>query len=168
MRIFIGIKFPNCLQEILKIQEVLRVQDPYANHTKPDNIHMTLAFLGELDAREASRVKQILEDFRQQSFEITLRHLRRLRDMAVLEAEPEPELLSMQGKLEEELRKAGFRLERRPFYPHITLSRKTKADAKGTYEIKSTVREIILFSSERDERGLVYRPLYIRKLEKRE
>ena len=165
MRIFIGIKFPDCLEAILKIQEELRSLDPKANYTKKDNIHLTLAFLGELNDWQVARAKQILKGIEHPEFSAKIVRASKLRDMAVLEVAPEPLLLSLQSKVEECLRSAGFALDRRRFYPHITLSRKTKAQVSGSFSIKSTVQEIVLFSSERNEKGLIYRPLYIKKLE---
>ena len=133
MRIFIGIKFPDCLEAILKIQEELRGLDPKANYTKKDNIHLTLAFLGELNDWQVARAKQILKGIEHPEFSAKIVRASKLRDMAVLEVAPEPLLLSLQSKVEECLRSAGFALDRRRFYPHITLSRKTKAHVSGSF-----------------------------------
>lgn len=167
MRIFIGIKLDDCLEEIIKIQEGLKLLDPEANYTKKDNIHMTLAFLGELLERDVLKLKNILDRIDYFSFEIETLKVKRMRDMLILEVKPETALLDLQSILEENLRRAGFYLENRKFYPHITLSRKTKINVDKVYKLKSAVREMIIFSSERSENGLTYRPLHIKKLDYR-
>lgn len=167
MRIFIGIKLDDCLEEIIKIQEDLKLLDPEANYTKKDNIHMTLAFLGELLERDVLKLKNILDRIDYFSFEIETLKVKRMRDMLILEVKPETALLDLQSILEENLRRAGFYLENRKFYPHITLSRKTKINVDKVYKLKSAVREMIIFSSERSENGLTYRPLHIKKLDYR-
>lgn len=166
MRIFIGIKIEDCLERIIEVQDNLRRRDYYANYTRSGNIHLTLAFLGEKGNEEIKKLGETLDQINYNTFDITINKLTNLRDMVVLEVEKTAPLLELQNILRKKLFLAGFSLDKRKYYPHITLSRKTNLQIEEDLLMKECVQEIILFSSERRENVLTYRPLHIKKLYK--
>ena len=67
-----------------------------------------------------------------------------------------------------ELTKAGFSLDNRPFKAHMTLARRVRLPEGRLLKmppVQMQVKEICLMKSERGEKGLVYTPLYKKKLE---
>ncbi|HHZ18613.1 MAG TPA: RNA 2',3'-cyclic phosphodiesterase [Acholeplasmataceae bacterium] len=160
MRIFIGIKPEDCLKEILEIQESFRSLSLPGNYTFPDNIHMTLLFLGELDEAAVSAVKVALRQIEYPRFDIHINKLKNLRDMIVLEAAREPELMELQEKVRLAVAGRDIRTDDRPFYPHITLIRQCNHRTDEPVRLKTMVREVILFSSERINNRLTYVPLF--------
>lgn len=58
----------------------------------------------------------------------------------------------------------GFLLENRPYFAHLTLARKTDYVVNKAVLLTTTVENIVLFASERQETGLVYRRIVDVKL----
>jgi 2'-5' RNA ligase len=92
-----------------------------------EKIHLTLAFLGSLSPGEIGEATRIAAAVRSPRFGFTLDHVGSFRRARVAWAGP-PEtpaaLASLQSNLADALRGAGFRLDERPFAPHVTLARK--------------------------------------------
>jgi len=62
IRTFICIEIPQSIKErIHTLQEILRQIDAQISWTKPSNIHLTLKFLGGVEAARIERVKKALE-----------------------------------------------------------------------------------------------------------
>jgi 2'-5' RNA ligase len=163
MRTFVGIKV--CSDALLKIQEDLRRCYPAANHTLPGNIHLTLVFLGELSESQARDVVNILKRLRYPSFQIEINKIKNLRDMIIAEVKPAGELMVLQELLMRDLAALNLQLEKRRYYPHITLTRKAETELMMTVQIPLTVREVTLFVSERRNQVLTYTPIFIAKLQ---
>lgn len=90
-------------------------------------IHLTLAFLGEVDSE---RMPAALEaaSVRARGFEGAFDQIGSFRRAGVAwagMADPPRELLALERKLASRLREAGFALEEREFTPHVTLARRT-------------------------------------------
>lgn len=160
MRAFIGIKLDECLQEIVDIQEEFREVNNNANFSLKNNIHLTLAFLGEINVKQVNEVKGILNDIKINSFMLKINKIKNMRDMIILEVEQNDNLLRLQSIIESELIEKGFNLEKRKFYPHITLIRKINMNINREIDLKSRISECILFSSERINNILTYTPVY--------
>lgn len=165
MRAFIGTRLNDCNHKILEVQDFLKSEDPNANYTRFENLHLTLVFLGEVNNKEIGVLKKILDNIDRSAFVITTRKLMIMRDKAVLEIEPHNHLNALYDELTDELQKNGFLSERRKYYPHITLSRKTRLNLEKEIVMSSNVDEIILFSSERIANLLTYTPMHIKRLE---
>ena len=94
-----------------------------------ENIHLTLAFLGELDAAGEALARTLADRVRGTAFTLSLDELggfRRARVAWAGASTPDPALMAVQAGLEARLRDAGFELEERPFKPHVTLARKVE------------------------------------------
>jgi 2'-5' RNA ligase len=147
----------------LEVVESLKSKDPKANYTRPENIHLTLAFLGEINEKEKALIKGVVDGLDNPPFGISINKLRNFKDMAILEVKPNQHLTKLYESLVEGLAGCGILLEKRKYYPHITLSRKTVLRVDKDFEMKSNVEEIILFSSER-RAILTYLPIHIKRL----
>ncbi|HBP25864.1 MAG TPA: RNA 2',3'-cyclic phosphodiesterase [Acholeplasmatales bacterium] len=164
MRAFIGIDLPDCKPELVKIQERLKNQSSAGNFTLSSNLHLTVLFLGDIDSSMEKEVRSVLEKLSLPPFEITITGLTNLRDMIIAQIGPSGPLSELYRLLFENLSALGLALENRPFFPHVTLVRKTGLKAEESLGISAKVREIILFASERIEGVLTYRPVHRKKL----
>jgi len=93
-----------------------------------EKIHMTLAFLGEIDDDARRRASEAARPVALPPFDLALDRVGGFRRARVAWAgasqAPAP-LLELQSRLEAGLRASGFDLEERAFAPHVTLARKT-------------------------------------------
>ena len=115
-----------------------------------DNIHLTLAFLGDLDDERSALAAGVR--VKGDAFEMSLDRLGAFRRARVAWAgcgEPPAALLTLEARLGEKLRGLGFELEERPYTPHVTLLRKTEQylKAEPMEVIAWTVREYTLVAS---------------------
>lgn len=130
MRAFIAIDLPDAIRAVLREKQgAFRAVCPEARWTRPEGIHLTLKFLGEISE---ARVKQVSDALGAlgpvEVFEIAVKGFgffpdaRRPRVFwAGLEAPPVlPELAR---RVEAALEPLGFPGEHRPFTPHLTLAR---------------------------------------------
>jgi 2'-5' RNA ligase len=133
IRAFIAVELPTEIKaELGKIESVLKSRSATpAKWVNPESIHLTLKFLGDVDA---GRITEILDAIKSgvdgiPSFRILL---------AGLGVFPNPfrtqvvwaglsgnmsRLEKLQGQIEIEMEKLGFPREKRGFSPHLTLAR---------------------------------------------
>jgi 2'-5' RNA ligase len=130
MRAFIAIDLPKELHAALsREQSVLRRAAPDARWTRPEGIHLTLKFLGEITDRQCARVREalgLLGPLEKFSVEVKgfgfFPDARRPRVFwAGVEAPPALEKLAQE--IEKAAARLGFTPENRPFKPHLTLAR---------------------------------------------
>jgi 2'-5' RNA ligase len=130
MRVFIAIDLPESIQAALgRQQATFRAACPDARWTRPEGIHLTLKFLGEIPddkVRQVTEVLTSLAPFEPFSIEVKgfgfFPDARRPRVFWVgLEAPPA--LGELARRAEECMERLGFAREDRPFTPHLTLAR---------------------------------------------
>ena len=100
---------------------------PGARWIDPENYHVTLRFIGDVDETIAREAAFILGQVRREAFEIKLDSLsafggNRPRAIVALVA-PNPQLLELQAEHERLMRRIGLEPEGRKFTPHVTLAR---------------------------------------------
>ena len=133
-RIFIAINFPeNIKRELEKFQA--KWPELPIRWTKPENLHITLAFLGYLSDEELLEIIKITKEVAQRnnSFSINLKKIcygppkKMPPRMIWAEGEKSTELGKLQKDLENSLSSAPVpnlkETETRPYTPHITLGR---------------------------------------------
>ena len=129
--------------------------------THQDRIHLTLAFLGDADEKKAIQAAQSVAGT---AFELPVEEARYWRDNHIVWAGPRETpapLLELFKRLELELYKRDFLLERRPFAAHVTLIRKARA-AKALPPLPALdwpVREFVLVRSRLSSAGSAYEVL---------
>jgi 2'-5' RNA ligase len=123
-RLFTGIEVP---QEIAETLASMRGGLPGARWARPEDYHITLRFIGDIDGRTAGEIEETLADFRADPPEIRLNGLDSFggnRPHAVFAAiENSRDLNELQGEHERLIRRLGLPPERRKFTPHVTLAR---------------------------------------------
>lgn len=125
MRLFVGIAIPRELKERLGH---LHAGLPGARWVDPQNMHLTLRFIGETGHAQAEEIDAALAALRCPAFELSLSGAgtfgggRRLRALWV-GVDKSQTLLRLQAKIEQALIRAGLPPEGRKFTPHVSLAR---------------------------------------------
>jgi 2'-5' RNA ligase len=130
MRAFIAIDLPEPVRAALAAaQQRMRSVAPEARWTRPEGIHLTLKFLGEISDAQTKQVVEaltMLQAFDPFSVEVKefgfFPHERRPRVFWAGLAAP-PALQELAARVESQLEKRGFAREERAFTPHLTLAR---------------------------------------------
>ncbi len=130
MRAFIAIELPEEIRHALeREQSRFRPACPGARWTRPEGIHLTLRFLGEIsDAQTVQLVEKLkgLEAFAPFTVEVGrfgfFPDARRPRVFWAGVSLP-PELVQLAQRIETLVRELGFPPEHRDFRPHLTLAR---------------------------------------------
>ena len=167
MRLFISIHFNHDTHtQLIGLCEALRTHARHGNISRPENLHLTLAFLGECDTKQTAAVKKVMNSITFQPFDIAIDRLGSFKhdgeDLWWAGIQTCKPLLDLQKDLSDKLISAGFRLETRPYKPHITLGREIAADIEP-WEIEpfgETVTSIQLMKSERLQGKLTYTPIH--------
>lgn len=166
MRLFIAILFPSAVREsLLDVQNQLRAQGVQANYTKPENFHLTLAFLGETSRQRD--IQRVMASIDMPLFSMTVTGSSKFGNLLWVGIEQNSALESLAYRLQDSLRNLGFEIERRPFRPHITLARQVTVPQPFSLKIPRTtmtVDRLLLMKSERVNGRLTYTPLFEKKL----
>ncbi len=186
VRAFVAVNISSALQDacaaLLKRVQHLPAQVKWV---RPESIHITLKFLGNVPEAQLPQIKTALQQAiqGQKCFELTSNgiggfpSLQRPRVIWVgLNNKTLAPLKSLQQRVEQELTKLGFEPENRPFTPHLTLGRvKSSRNIQSVVEvlqrhpfptISFPVHEIILMRSELRRDGARYTPIERFALEK--
>jgi 2'-5' RNA ligase len=125
-----------------------------------EKIHLTLAFLGDVQPDRAVRAAQRVSGA---AHELPMEQARYWRENNIVCAgpreTPEP-LKALHESLSMELYREEFILERRPFAAHVTLIRKARAAKLPRLPaLDWPVREFLLMRSSLSSKGSTYEPL---------
>lgn len=171
MRLFIAIELPDDLK---KTFASLRTDIPGARWVLPEQIHLTLAFLGEVEETVAESLKNGLARIRIPSFELHPAGTgcfpgRQRARVLWAGLEPAPRLHDLAAAVQDAVRGCGIPLDERPFSPHITLAR---LKLPASHEVGAfldgqrsrifpafPVHEFILFQSRLSSTGAQHIPL---------
>jgi len=132
IRTFIAVDLDKALrQRTVALQETLKETGTEVKWVEPENLHVSLLFLGEVDEREIVDVCRIVAEItgRHTSFTMQVQtagcfpNLRRPRVLWVGVGEGKEALCAIHDDLEKALLDLGFRREERKYSPHITLGR---------------------------------------------
>lgn len=128
------------------------------------NLHLTLVFLGSQPVERLDELQRLAGQIRGKGFELKLDRLEVGRHglVSLGSSQPPEALMQLAGELHDSLRAAGYPLEERAFWPHLTLARqcRTHPVLDSLPEFAWTAERFVLFHSTNDEQGGVYRPLF--------
>jgi 2'-5' RNA ligase len=168
MRLFVAVNFTGEVKSrIIDIQEKLRAQCIKGNFSRPENLHLTLVFIGETPEEKLETLCQIIRDMKSSSFDVAFNRTGCFTHSgkelwwigAGKDCPGMPLLESIHGQLLRRLKDAGFSADARPFNAHITLAREIKHQKPITLdcpEITVTVDRISLMKSEHVRGVLTY------------
>lgn len=176
IRAFVAIKPPPDLRQAIEtIRHALDTRADNWRWVKPENVHLTLKFFGNVATDAVAPITQAMQRAveGQEAFRLTLRTLgcfpsaTRPRVLWMGLDDPRRTLVSLYQRLEDALEKQGFSPEKRPFHPHLTLARTKREMAPGTlgdiirtYQDQQfgtiNIEQIVLFQSQLHRDGAVY------------
>ncbi|HEX4947326.1 MAG TPA: RNA 2',3'-cyclic phosphodiesterase [Blastocatellia bacterium] len=178
MRVFIAIELPNEIKAALTaLQDELRQTRADVTWTRPDNFHLTIKFLGEVEANQLPNITNACVDAAASVSSFMLQ----VKETGVFPNVKHPKVLwaGMAGELDQlqalhrtldaNLHALGFAKEARSFNPHLTLGRvkSLKNIAAVTAKLllaelpawSFSVAELVVMQSQLHPAGSIYTPL---------
>ena len=157
MRLFIAIKLnPDLRNTLTDVQQHLIRRGIRGNYTNTDNLHITLAFIGEYD--EPDYVTEVISEVPFFPFPFSLSTLGHFGNLWWVGLDDNDELDSYVKRLRKALSEAGIPFDKKKFSPHITLIRKAIGTLPAVSVPKTvmSVDHISLMRSERGPKGMIY------------
>lgn len=178
MRLFIAALIPEQIQRLLSLYiGTLKQAVDGVKWEKPEKLHVTLNFLGDVDQSRVKEISSLLSQNTQNCSPFQLSTtlfgaFPNLRNPKVFYAglSQNKEMSKFHSLIEDGLSEFGFERESRKFIPHITLGRVKKRVLLQNIPVlqkkEFKITEIGLIKSELRPEGSVYTPIEIFKLGK--
>ncbi|MFE7063986.1 RNA 2',3'-cyclic phosphodiesterase [Sutcliffiella sp. NPDC057660] len=160
---FIAVPLPDEWKNQMSVYlKELKGEFAFTRWVHPEDLHITLAFLGPVSEEKIAALKVSMEDIAQgtKGFSLTLDRLGTFGNPQSPRIfwhgiEGSADLNALRDLVYEACRKMGFELDRRSFHPHITLARKWQGPAFQHESSLSDlarrdtfiVKEIVLYQS---------------------
>jgi len=131
MRCFIAIELPEAVKSTLSgIEEELKKSKADVRWVKPDNVHLTLKFFGNIEEKKTEKIIEIMESICNQYAPFTIE----IKGMGTFPNIKSPRVLwvgiegndtlkTLQKEIENKMESIGFEREDRAFTAHLTLGR---------------------------------------------
>ena len=179
IRAFVALNLPvDIIEHAAGLQAALKARGLRLRWVKPQNMHLTLKFLGDIPAADAAVVGSALRRASQGTLPLALS----VQGLGVFPGIKRPRVLwiglggqvealqQLYSRIEDELAGLGFARENRGFKAHLTLARFKQGVAPhellpafeelGNYTPKPfTARHLVLYKSDLKPQGAVYTPL---------
>jgi RNA 2',3'-cyclic 3'-phosphodiesterase len=137
-RLFAGLEIP---AEVSQTLSNLRGGLPGARWIDPENYHVTLRFIGDIDGMSANEIASMLFRINRKPFEVKVQGLQsfggRKPRAVVASVEPSRPLIELQAELERLMQRLGLDPEGRKFTPHVTLARLHDASSQDVADYLS-------------------------------
>lgn len=179
LRAFVAVKPPDAVRRHIEVlQSTLRSKGLKLRWVRPQNIHLTLKFLGDIPVAQVADVAAAMQRVAGEQPPLMLTHqgigvfpgIRRPRVLWTGLGGNLERLQRLVKQLEIELEALGFKREKRPFKAHLTLARvKAKLNPErllqalqgvGDYEpLAFDVAQMVLYQSELHPQGARYTTL---------
>ena len=164
MRLFIAIPLRNNMKKLVRdIQNSFREQNIRGNYTPEENLHITLAFIGEYN--DPDEVLEAVGSISFQPFSVTMDRVGCFDEIWWAGFAESEEMNSLAGKVRRALAEAGIPYDRKKFKAHVTALRKPRYDRQGrkipvSIEPETMqVDRISLMRSVRGKNGMIYTEL---------
>ena len=164
MRLFIAIQLNREIKASLsELQEILLRRGVRGNFTSLENMHLTLAFIGEYP--DPDNILDAMSSVSFSPFPLELNGFGSFGDLWWVGLSRSEALEALVRRLRHTLADIGIPFDRKRFSPHITLIR--RADYRGKNKFPSipvpssgmTVERISLMRSDRGKNGMIYTEL---------
>jgi len=146
MRTFIAIDFNEEIRhELFLLQHRLGRDLPHLKWTKPEQLHLTMKFLGEIEESQSAAISSLLSELaaNQKSFDVRLSAIGCFGPRGAVNVvwvglhEPTGVLNRLHEAIESAVEPLGFPRECRPFAPHLTVAR--NKNPRSSPEIRKVV-----------------------------
>ena len=155
MRLFVAIRLPEPMKDaLIRAQNDMYDRGVRGSFTPRENLHLTLAFIGEYPDVESAL--EALPAF--EPFSLALEGLGCFGDLWWAGLRPSPPLEAVVRRLRRALAGSGIPFDRKRFSPHITLIRRATGALPGIAPepVSMTVEAISLMRSDRGRNGMLY------------
>ena len=160
MRLFIAIELSEPMKDaLIDLQNRWYDGGVRGSYSPEENLHLTLAFIGEAPDGEPAR--EALSDLRFTPFELCLEGAGRFGDLWWAGLRPSPPLDALARRVRHALAEGGVPFDRKRFSPHITLLRKARGELSDC-ELTGpamTVEAFSLYRSDRGRNAMIYTEL---------
>ena len=162
MRLFIAIQFDDeVLEALTGLQQSLRELRVGGNYTPRENLHLTLAFIGDYDDPEA--VLEAIERAEFRPMDLALDGVGCFGDLFWVGLAENKALYAYVKRLRRELAEAGIPFDKKRFSPHITLIRRASVPGSGSMvpvseapKGRMRATHVSLMRSDRGKNGMIY------------
>lgn len=162
MRLFIAIQLSDhpMKKALVNLMHELKKQGVEGNYVPAQNLHMTLAFIGEYD--DPARIKEVISRVPVPEFRMSLSDMGNFGNILWAGVKGNQKLKAYVKDLRSALDAEGIPYDRDKFVPHITLIR--KYTAKRSYKVsmpkaEMMVKKASLMKSEQKNGKPVYKEL---------
>lgn len=185
-RLFCAFELPEGLRRSIaehsrKVREA--APEAAASWTRPENIHLTVKFFGDVDQSRVSAISaaaiRVVKDFTPIQIAVgktgAFPGPSRPQVLWIGVEDESSALLKLQQRLEDEFAREGFPKEDRAYRPHLTIARIRRPPNAGRLaqihlatefrNVAVTLNELILFRSELSPKGSKYTALSRHRLE---
>ena len=161
MRLFIAVALDDAMVDaLIDVQDQMWDAGVDGNYTKEENLHLTLAFIGEYNDPE--RVLDAMRSVPFSPFALTLDGVGAFGSLWWAGLGGSDALAGYAARLRRALAAANIPFDRKKFSPHITLIRRPSRDRIPPLSVPAattTVREVTLMRSDRGKNGMIYTAL---------
>ena len=152
IRCFISINLPEKLkEEIIKIQQELEEKNLFfGKFTEPENLHLTLKFLGEISEERVEEVKRELKELKFGKFKAGFGRLGVFSERFIRIIWIEilgKQVFDLQSEIDGKMKEIGFKKEER-FMSHLTIARVKKVEDRE--RLLKELREIGITLEKKD------------------
>ena len=162
MRLFIAIPFSEEFrEELLRVQREMKVNGVRGNFSRPENLHVTVAFLGEV--KDPAPAMKALQSVPVPELRLTSGPLGNFGELLWIGLRKNSALEEYVAEVRHALDNAGVEYDRKKFRPHITLVRRADWPYQVLVEelaevrrVRMTVDRVCLMKSERLDGKLTY------------
>ena len=161
MRLFIAIQLSDDIRNSLSaVQTHLRDHGVRGNYTKTENLHLTLAFIGEYF--DPDFVLEVIRSVPFAPFPMRIEGFGSFGDLYWCGIGENDDLLTYVKRLRRALAGNGIPFDRKKFSPHITLIRRAEYDRRRGFpgvavpDVSMRVSGVSLMRSDRTKSGMVY------------
>lgn len=179
MRCFIAIELPESVRtQLAGLQEELKRHDWPVRWTRPEQIHLTVKFLGDVPDPDIPGLCAAIQEIARRTPPFTLDigsagcfpPRGRVRTIWSDVREPPPALAELQQQIESAMTEFGIARENRAYHPHLTIGRARNQGASSearellrhftSFEAGAfDVEDIVLFHSELTPKGPIHTPI---------
>ena len=161
MRLFVAVQLPKELEKpVTELMHALKQAGVRGNYTPLQNMHLTLAFIGEVS--DAGKVKAALKRVSFRPFRLSLSELGHFEDTLWLGVQGNQGLSSLAKAVRDALEEAGIPYAHEKLIPHITLVRKAAGNWKQIRvpKAESMIGKVSLMKSEQKDGRRIYTEIF--------
>jgi len=160
VRLFIAVVLSDDMRKAIeRVQDQFRKHGVQGNYTPVENLHLTLAFIGEYP--DAEKVLDVIQSIPMTPFELTLEGIGAFGDLYWVGLKASEPLIGYVRLLRRGLAEAGIPFDRKRFVPHITLLRRASPEVgrmppAHIDQAGMIVDHAALMRSDRGKHGMIY------------